>query len=197
MDFSVFLIVVHRFCILYSAFFAYAFCILRLCILHFRRMHHVKNILRLCIPHLCILHFRRMHDIRYMYTMSHASLIVSWLLYNYTIFLLLFQSQQIFYYYIIFYCIVSYCRIFYCIVEYSYIHEYQTNIMQNAYYTIHYSAIFFTSVFFVVQYILQNASCIFQWNISQAVPSRCLHNLYQFYIIVEYSHIHEYQTSIL
>jgi hypothetical protein len=87
---------------------------------------------------------------------------------------------------------VSYCRIFYCIVEYSYIHEYQTNIMQNAYYTIHYSAIFFTSVFFVVQYILQNASCIFQWNISQAVPSRCLHNLYQFYINMSYCRIFSY-----
>ena len=81
------LYIVSAFYILHSIF-----CILRLCILHFRRMHHVKNILRLCIPHLCILHFRRMHDIRYMYTMSHASLIVSWLLYNYTLFLLLFQS---------------------------------------------------------------------------------------------------------
>jgi hypothetical protein len=62
MDFSVFLIVVHRFCILYSAFYILhsIFCILRLCILHFRRMHHVKNILEECI-----LHFRKMHAILY------------------------------------------------------------------------------------------------------------------------------------
>ena len=50
MDFSVFLIVVHRFYILYSAFFTYAFCILHLCILHSSLMQktfykmHVYNV---------------------------------------------------------------------------------------------------------------------------------------------------------
>jgi len=91
-------------CILRSSLMHSIFYILPRCILHFRRMYHVKNICCWCkkhswrmhhvknILHLCILHFRRMHDIRYMYVMSHASLIVSWLLYNYTLFLLLFQS---------------------------------------------------------------------------------------------------------
>ena len=77
-------------CILYSTFFLDAFCILHLCKKHSRRMHHVKNIL-----HRCILHFWRMHATLYkmhVHNVICISWIVSWLLHNYTLFLLLFQS---------------------------------------------------------------------------------------------------------
>ena len=97
-----FIFCIPHLCILHSAFFTYVFyilhsslmhstfCILHLCILHFWRMHHVKNIL-----HRCILHFWRMHATLYkmhVHNVICISWIVSWLLHNYTLFLLLFQS---------------------------------------------------------------------------------------------------------
>ena len=74
-------------CILHSSLIQKTFSKNASCKKHSSLMHSAFFTDAFCISEECMRHY-----IRYMCTMSHVSWIVSWLLYNYTLLLLLFQS---------------------------------------------------------------------------------------------------------